>query len=62
MGGTEAGWWFGISPEGIGFAFMWVSLAVGVIVSLVTAPPPLAIQTLVDDIRIPGTVKDKVYE
>lgn len=62
LGGTEAGWWFGISPEGIGFAFMWVSLAFGVMVSLVTAPPPLAIQSLVDDIRIPGTVKDKVYE
>ena len=62
MGGTDAGWWFGISPEGIGFAFMWVSLCVAVIVSLVTAPPPLAIQRLVDDIRIPGAVKERNYE
>ena len=54
MGGTEAGWWFGISPEGIGFAFMWLALAVGIAVALVTPAPPSAIQQLVEDIRIPG--------
>ena len=54
MGGTEAGWWFGVSPEGIGFVFMWVALAVGIIVALVTPAPPAAIQQLVEDIRIPG--------
>ncbi|GLQ21462.1 sodium:solute symporter family protein [Algimonas porphyrae] len=48
-------WLFGVSPEGIGFVFMWVSLAVGIIVSLVTAPPPQDVQDLVEDIRIPGT-------
>ena len=58
MGGTDAGWWFGISPEGIGFAFMWVSLLVGVLVSLMTPPPPAAIQKLVDDIRIPGALSE----
>ena len=52
---TAEHWLFGISPEGIGFVFMWLSLAVGIGVSLVTPPPPQAIQDLVQDIRIPGT-------
>ena len=54
MGGTAAGWWFGVSPEGIGFIFMWLSTAVGVVVSLMTPAPPQEIQNLVQDIRIPG--------
>ncbi|MDX1293285.1 MAG: sodium:solute symporter family protein [Hyphomonas sp.] len=48
-------WWFGVSPEGIGFVFMFLSLAVGIVVALVTAPPPRDIQDLVEDIRVPGT-------
>ncbi len=48
-------WWFGVSPEGIGFVFMFLSLAVGIVVALVTAPPPQDIQDLVEDIRVPGT-------
>ena len=48
-------WWFGVSPEGIGFVFMFLSLAVGVVVALVTTPPPQDIQDLVEDIRVPGT-------
>ena len=55
MGGTPDGWWFGISPEGIGFAFMLVSTPVGILVSLMTKAPPMEIQELVQDIRIPGT-------
>ncbi|MBL4869697.1 MAG: cation acetate symporter [Robiginitomaculum sp.] len=55
MGGTADGWWFGISPEGIGFVFMWLAGGVGVIVSLMTPPPPQEIQDLVEDIRVPGT-------
>ena len=53
-GGTAAGWWFGVSPEGIGFVFMWLAVAVGVGVSLMTPAPPQEIQDLVQDIRIPG--------
>jgi len=30
-GGTTSGWWFGVSPEGIGFLFMWLSTVVGVL-------------------------------
>ncbi|MCR9279524.1 MAG: cation acetate symporter [Pseudomonadaceae bacterium] len=54
-GGSPEDYWFGVSPEGIGFVFMWLSLAVGVVVSLSTKPPPVEIQELVEDIRVPGT-------
>jgi cation/acetate symporter len=52
---TAEDWFLGVSPEGIGFVFMIVALAVGVIVSLATKAPPQDIQDLVEDIRIPGT-------
>lgn len=55
MGGTKEQWLFGVSPEGIGFVFMWLSTAVGVMTALLTKAPPQDIQDLVDDIRIPGT-------
>jgi cation/acetate symporter len=55
MGGTEEQWLFGVSPEGIGFVFMFLSTAVGVVTALVTAPPPQDIIDLVEDIRVPGT-------
>ena len=54
-GGTVDQYLLGVSPEGIGFVFMWVSMIIGVVVSLATAPPPQDIQELVEDIRIPGT-------
>lgn len=54
-GGTPDQYLLGVSPEGIGFIFMFVSAILGVVVSLVTAPPPQEIQDLVEDIRVPGT-------
>lgn len=48
-------WFLGVSPEGIGFVFMWASMAIGIIVALLTPAPPQDIQDLVEDIRIPGT-------
>lgn len=48
-------WFLGVSPEGIGFVFMWVSMVIGIAVALVTPAPPQDIQDLVEDIRIPGT-------
>ncbi len=54
-GGTPDQYLFGVSPEGIGFIFMFASAILGVVVSLVTAPPPQDIQDLVEDIRVPGT-------
>ena len=53
-GGTAENWLFSVSPEGIGFVFMWLAIAVGAVVSLLTPAPPQAIQDLVQDIRIPG--------
>jgi cation/acetate symporter len=53
MGGVEAGWWFGISPEGIGFIFMIVAVFTGIIVALLSPAPPIEIQKLVESIRIP---------
>ncbi|MEO0551160.1 MAG: sodium:solute symporter family protein [Pseudomonadota bacterium] len=50
-------WFFGVSPEGIGFVFMWISGALGIIVALATKAPPQDIQDLVEDIRVPGTRK-----
>ena len=55
MGGTADQYWFGVSPEGIGFVFMWVSGALGIATALVTDAPPKDIQDLVEDIRVPGT-------
>jgi len=49
-----AGWWFGVSPEGIGFVFMWLALFVGIVIALFTKAPPAHIQELVEDIRVPG--------
>lgn len=48
-------WFLGVSPEGIGFVFMWVSLAIGIAVALLTPAPPQDVQDLVEDIRVPGT-------
>lgn len=52
---TADEWFLGVSPEGIGFVVMLLSMIVGVAVSLATRPPPQDIQDLVEDIRIPGT-------
>jgi len=46
-------WWFGISPEGIGTLGMILNVIVTYAVSMLTAPPPVKIQELIEDIRIP---------
>ncbi|WP_373696385.1 sodium:solute symporter family protein [Hyphobacterium marinum] len=52
--GTEAGWWLGISPEGIGTLGMAISFAVSVVTALATAPPPAEVQEMIEDIRLPS--------
>lgn len=47
-------WLLGISPEGIGFIGMLLNIIAAFGVSHFTAPPPLEVQDLVDDIRIPS--------
>ena len=46
-------WWFGISPEGFGTVAMIVNFIVSLLVSQFTAPPPLEVQEMVENIRIP---------
>lgn len=58
-GGTPAQYLFSISPEGIGFFFMFFSLIAGIVTSQLTAPPPEEIQDLVEDIRVPGRIQNR---
>jgi cation/acetate symporter len=46
-------WLFGISPEGIGVVGMLLNIAIALAVSAVTSPPPMHIQELVENIRVP---------
>lgn len=50
---TPDHWWFGISPEGIGAVGMLVNFAVAIVVAWRTAPPPLEVQQMVEEIRLP---------
>ena len=50
---TVANWWLGISPEGIGAVGMLVNFAVAIVVAWRTAPPPLEVQQMVEEIRLP---------
>lgn len=52
--GTPEGYWFGISPEGIGTLGMLINFVVAIVVSRITRPVPTAIQDLVEDIRYPA--------
>ena len=52
-GGTEADWWFGISPEGFGTLAMLVNFVVSLIVCHLTKEPSQEVQDLVENIRIP---------
>ena len=57
-GGTKEDWWFDISPEGFGTVAMIVNFTVSIIVSKFTPEPPLKVQQIVDDIRIPSGAGD----
>ncbi|MEL6820963.1 MAG: sodium:solute symporter family protein [Calditrichota bacterium] len=46
-------WFLGISPEGIGSIGMFLNTAITLIVSSLTPAPPMKIQQLVEDIRVP---------
>lgn len=52
--GTPEGYWFGISPEGIGTLGMIINFVVAMVVSRNTRPVPAVIQDLVEDIRYPS--------
>lgn len=48
------GWWFGISPEGIGTLGTLLNFFTAFIVCYFTTEPPQEVQSLVEDIRVPG--------
>ncbi len=52
-GGTKEDWWFGISPEGFGTVAMIANFVVSIIVSKFTPKPPIEVQEIVENIRIP---------
>jgi len=54
---NPANWWFGISPEGIGSLGMVFNLVVAQIISRFTPAPPLDVQEIVENIRIPRAVR-----
>ena len=53
-------YWFGISPEGIGFLGMLINFAVAFTVRSFTQAPPREVQEMVEDIRIPKGAGDAV--
>ena len=50
---TTADFWFGITPEGIGFFGMILNFVVAMVVSCLTPPPPQEIIEMVESIRTP---------
>lgn len=53
-------YWFGISPEGIGFLGMLINFAVAFTVRSFTQAPPRGVQEMVEEIRIPRGAGDAV--
>jgi cation/acetate symporter len=50
---VQENWWFGISPEGIGTLGMVLNFIVALVVSRFTPAPPVHVQEIIEDIRIP---------
>lgn len=50
---VQENWWFGISPEGIGTLGMVLNFVVAIVVSRFTPAPPVHVQEIIEDIRIP---------
>jgi cation/acetate symporter len=54
FGGTKEQYLFGISPEGIGTLGMLINFATAFLVNIVSPPPPLEVQDMVENIHIPS--------
>lgn len=54
VAGLQQDWWFGISPEGFGSVAMLVNFIVSIVIMKFTPEPPLEVQRIVEDIRIPS--------
>ena len=55
-GGTKEDWWFGISPEGFGTVAMMANFVVSIVISKFTPDPPIEVQDMVENIRVPSGV------
>lgn len=51
-------WWLGTSPEGFGTIAMIVNVFVSIIVSRLTQKPPLEVEKIVEEIRIPSKTRN----
>lgn len=54
VAGLQDAWWFGISPEGFGSVAMLVNFIVAMVVNTFTPEPPMEVQEIVENIRIPS--------
>ncbi len=61
MGGEPENWFFGISPEGFGALGMVLNFIVAYIVSHLTPEPPVHIQNIVHNIRVPRNTGSAYY-
>lgn len=57
---TPENWLFGISPEGIGTLGMILNIITALTISRFTPAPPIEIQQMVESIRIPKEIEEKV--
>jgi cation/acetate symporter len=57
-GGTQEDWWMDISPEGFGTIAMLLNFSVAIIVAYFTGEPPIEVQEIVEDIRVPRGAGD----
>ena len=58
VAGLQESWWFGISPEGFGSIAMVVNFIVALVVNKFAPEPPLEVQEIVENIRIPSGAGD----
>lgn len=56
VAGLKDSWWFGISPEGFGTVAMFANFIVAFVINSFTPEPPLEVQEIVENIRIPSGV------
>ena len=52
-GGNSSDWWLGISPEGFGTVAMLLNFIVSLSVSALFKDPPIEVQEIVENIRLP---------
>ncbi len=62
MGGTKDQYFFGISPEGIGFLGMLINFGVAFSVAAFTPAPPKEVTDLIDNVRFPGGAETEAVD